>query len=74
MNIKELAAQASVVLSNPVFEETIKTLEHNLTAEWKSSEDPNQRELCWLRLQALHSITEQLNAFVHNDKIENYEK
>lgn len=74
MNIKELAAQASVVLSNPVFEETIKTLENNLTTEWKSSEDPNQRELCWLRLQALHSITEQLNAFVHNDKIENYEK
>jgi len=74
MNIKELAAQASVVLSNPVFEETIKTLEDGLTAEWKSSEDPNQRELCWLRLQALHSIIEQLNAFVHNDKIENYEK
>ena len=74
MNIKELAAQASIVLSNPVFEETIKTLEDGLTAEWKSSEDPNQRELCWLRLQALHSITEQLNAFVHNDKIENYEK
>jgi hypothetical protein len=74
MNIKELAAQASVVLSNPVFEETIKTLEDNLTTEWKSSEDPNQRELCWLRLQALHSITEQLNAFVHHDKIENYEK
>ena len=74
MNIKELAAQASVVLSNPVFEETIKTLEDRLTAEWKVSDDPKQRELCWLRIKALHSISEQLNAFVHNDKIENYEK
>lgn len=74
MNIKELAAQASIVLSNPVFEETFKTLEDSLTAEWKSSDDPNHREICWLRIKALHSITEQLNAFVHNDKIENYEK
>lgn len=74
MNTKERAAQASVILNNEVFKEVLTTLEDNLVSQWKSSITPETREFCWLRINALHSITEQLNAFIHSDKIENYEK
>ena len=74
MNTKERAAQASVILSNEVFNDMFDTLEDSLVQQWKSSITPETREFCWLRINALHSITEQLNAFIHSDKIENYEK
>jgi predicted double-glycine peptidase len=74
MNTKERAAQASVILSNEVFNDMFDTLEDSLVQQWKSSITPETREFCWLRINALHSIKEQLTAFIHSDKIENYEK
>ena len=71
MNTKEKAAQASVILGNEAFQEMIKHLEESLVLEWKISDNPEHREFCWLKLNALSSILEDLESFIHNDKIEN---
>ena len=71
MDTKEKAAQASVILGNEAFQEMVKNLEETLVLEWKISDNTEHREFCWLKLNALSSILEDLEAFIHNDKIEN---
>jgi hypothetical protein len=73
MNTKEKAvqAQAEIILGNEVFKEVLNDLEASLVKEWKISETTETRESCWLKVDALRSITEDLKALIHNDKIEN---
>ena len=71
MNTKERAVQANIILTNEVFLEMLANLENNIISEWKLAESPTERESCWLTLGALRSITEDLNALVQSDKIEN---
>ena len=71
MNTKERATQANVILTNEVFLEMIDNLENSITKEWELSQTVETRESCWLKLAALRSIIEDLQALVHSDKIEN---
>ncbi len=71
MNTKERATQANVILTNEVFLEMIDNLENSITKEWELSQTVETRESCWLKLDALRSIIEDLQALVHSDKIEN---
>ena len=71
MNTKERAVQANIILTNEVFLEMLANLENSIISEWKLAESPTERGSCWLKLGALRSITEDLNALVHSDKIEN---
>jgi|TARA_R110000824_G_scaffold170861_2_gene348327 hypothetical protein len=73
MNTRERAAQASIILTNEVFQELLSNMENSIIQEWKLADSFDIRESCWLRLDALRSITEDLNALVQNDKIENPE-
>ena len=71
MNSREKATQAAAILRNEVFEETIKNLKEDLIAQWTNAVESSERELCWLKLNALNSILEDLEATIYNDKIEN---
>ena len=71
MNTKERATQANVILTNEVFLEMIDNLENSITKEWELSQTVETRESCWLKLDALRSFIEDLQALVHSDKIEN---
>jgi hypothetical protein len=71
---REKASQASMILENPVFKETIETLSNNLISQWTIADTVEEREFCWMKLNALSSVKEDLQAFIHSDKIENGEK
>ena len=71
MNSREKANQANAILNNEVFKEIVDNLREGLVFQWSISETTNERELCWMKLNALRSITEDLQATIHNDKIEN---
>jgi len=70
MNHKEKANQAAIILENPVFKETLERLSNDLISQWGIAETTEERELCWMRLNALRSIKEDLEATIHNAKIE----
>jgi hypothetical protein len=71
---REKANQASAILNNEVFKEILENLEKDLISQWTISETTPERESCWLRLNALRSIVEELQATIQNDKIENFER
>jgi hypothetical protein len=71
MNTRERAVQANIILTNEVFQELLSKMENSIIQEWKLADSSETRESCWLRLDALRSITEDLNALVQSDKIEN---
>jgi hypothetical protein len=71
---REKANQASILLQNPVFKEMLENLNNNLISQWTIADTVEERELCWMKLNALSSVKEDLQAFIHNDKIENGEK
>jgi hypothetical protein len=52
----------------------IEGLDKDLVTKWKIADTVEERELCWMKLNALRSIEEDLQAFIHNDKIENNER
>jgi hypothetical protein len=70
MNHKEKANQAAIILENPVFKETLERLSNDLISQWGIAETTEERELCWMKLNALRSIKEDLEATIHNAKIE----
>jgi len=71
MNTKEKAVQAEIILGNEVFKQVLIDLEASLVQQWKNSDTTEDRESCWLKIDALRSVTEDLKALIHNDKIEN---
>jgi len=71
---REQASQASVILENPVFKKTLQSISNRLISQWTIADTVEERELCWMKLNALSSVKEDLQAFIHNDKIENGEK
>jgi len=71
MNTKEKAVQAGIILGNEVFKQVLIDLEASLVQQWKNSDTTEERESCWLKIDALRSVTEDLKALIHNDKIEN---
>jgi len=71
MNTKEKAVQAQIILGNEVFKQVLTDLEASLVQQWKNSDTTEERESCWLKIDALRSVTEDLKALIHNDKIEN---
>jgi hypothetical protein len=70
MNHKEKANQAAIILENPVFKETLERISNDLISQWGIAETTEERELCWMKLNALRSIKEDLEATIHNAKIE----
>lgn len=71
MNSREKAHQANTILNNEVFTEIVKKNKEGLIFQWTIAETLDERELCWLKLNALSSILEDLKATVYSDKIEN---
>jgi len=74
MNSRERANQASAILNNPVFKDILARISNDLISKWSIAEETQERELCWMKLNALRSIQEDLKATIHNDKIENTER
>ena len=74
MDSREKANQASIILDNPVFKDTLDHLRETIIHEWSISEYPEDREKCWMRLDALRSIREDLESIIHNFRIENNER
>ena len=74
MDSRERANQASAILNNPVFKDTLERLSNDLISQWSIAEERQERELCWMKLNALRSIQEDLEAPIHSDKIENTER
>ncbi len=70
MKHKEKAKQAAIILENPVFKETLERISNDLISQWGIAETTEERELCWMKLNALRSIKEDLEATIHNAKIE----
>ena len=74
MDSRERANQASAILNNPVFKDTLAGISNDLISQWSIAEETQERELSWMKLNALRSIQEDLEATIHNDKIENTER
>jgi|TARA_R110000765_G_scaffold167222_1_gene272146 hypothetical protein len=71
---REKANQASIILNNPVFKEMLESLQTTLVTQWRIADTVEEREKCWMKINALSSIEEDLQALIHNDKIENNER
>ena len=71
MNSREKANQANAILNNEVFTEIVKKTKEGLIFQWTIAETPDEREQCWVKLNALSSILEDLEATIQSDKIEN---
>ena len=71
MNSREKANQANAILNNEVFTEIVKKNKEGLIFQWTIAETPDEREQCWVKLNALSSILEDLDATIQSDKIEN---
>jgi|TARA_R110000744_G_scaffold5856_1_gene20644 hypothetical protein len=74
MNLREQANQASLVLDNEAFKLTIVRLNNDLVTQWGMSQTVEERETCWMKLQALGSIVDDLKAVTDDYKIENTER
>jgi|TARA_R110000868_G_scaffold382886_1_gene649555 hypothetical protein len=74
MNLKEQASQASLVLGNEAFKLTLVRLNNDLVTQWGMSQTVEERETCWMKLQALGSILDDLKAVIDDYKIENTER
>ncbi len=74
MDSRERANQASAILNNPVFKDILAQIRNDLISQWSIAEETQEREVCWMKLNALRSIQEDLKATIHNDKIENTER
>ncbi len=71
MNSREKANEARAILNNEVFKEVLENIHKGLVSEWSISETTDEREVCWMKLNALRSIQEDLEAVIQNDKIVN---
>jgi hypothetical protein len=71
MNIQEQAAQASVILGNEVFKESVKNIELSLIEQWKHADKQEDRDHYWYKVRALKSILDDLQACLDNNLIEN---
>jgi|TARA_R110000803_G_scaffold109899_1_gene178243 hypothetical protein len=70
-NVKEKAAQASVILGNEVFQEMVADIELSLIEQWKHADKQEDRDHYWYKVKALKSILEDLQACMDNNLIEN---
>ena len=71
MNSREKALEAKSILNNEVFKEVLENIKQGLISQWSIAETAAERELCWFKLDALRSISDDLEAIIHNDKIVN---
>tara|TARA_R110000824_G_scaffold265073_2_gene453944 strand:+ start:455 stop:679 length:225 start_codon:yes stop_codon:yes gene_type:complete len=71
MNLREQANQASLVLDNEAFKLTLVRLNNDLVTQWGMSQTVEEREACWMKLQALGSVLDDLKAVIDDYKIEN---
>ena len=74
MNPKEQANQAGLILNNEAFKLTLERLNNDLVIQWSMSQSVEERETCWMKLQALGSIVDDLKAVIDDHKIENTER
>jgi hypothetical protein len=52
----------------------LESLQTTLVTQWRIADTVEEREKCWMKINALSSIEEDLQALIHNDKIENNER
>ena len=74
MNPKEQANQAGLILNNEAFKLTLDRLNNDLVIQGSMSQSLEERETCWMKLQALGSIVDDLKAVIDDHKIENTER
>jgi hypothetical protein len=74
MNPTEQAYQAGLILDNEAFKLTIERLNNDLVIQWRMSQSTQERENCWMKLQALGSVIDDLKAVMDDYKIENTER
>lgn len=74
MNSKEQANQAGLILNNEAFKLTLDRLNNDLVIQWSMSQSLEERETCWMKLQALGSVVDDLKAVIDDHKIENTER
>ena len=74
MNPTEQANQANLILNNEAFKLTLDRLNNDLVIQWSMSQSLEERETCWMKLQALGSIVDDLKAVIDDHKIENTER
>lgn len=74
MNPKEQANQAGLILNNEAFKLTLERLNNDLVIQWSMSQSVEERETCWMKLQALGSVVDDLKAVIDDHKIENTER
>jgi hypothetical protein len=52
----------------------VERLNNDLVIQWSMSQSLEERETCWMKLQALGSIVDDLKAVIDDHKIENTER
>lgn len=58
------ALRSEQLLNNQDFIEAMADAEEQIISDWRSSSETAQREMCWMKLQALEAVQKQLRAYV----------
>lgn len=58
------ALRSEKLLNDQDFIEAMADAEEKIVSDWRSSLEPAQREMCWMKLQALEAVQKQLRAYV----------
>lgn len=66
--------QAERILNDPVFQRAVEQTEEKYVREWKTSEDPAERERLHARVNGLQDIVQQLHRIVNGATWERHEQ
>jgi hypothetical protein len=61
---RQRAIRSEQLLNNQDFIEAMADAEEHIISDWRSSAESAQREMCWMKLQALEAVQKQLRAYV----------
>jgi len=62
--------RAEAILSDPVFQEAMETLEAKWVTAWRRSDDAETRERYWALTKALEGVKDELKQIQTNGEIE----
>lgn len=60
------ALRSEQLLNDQVFIEAMADAEEQIIGDWRSSQTSESREMCWMKIQALEAIQQQLRANVND--------
>lgn len=58
--------KAEMILNDALFQEMVQDVEIQAVADWKFAQSIAEREMCWMKVQALDAVMKELRAVRDN--------